>query len=117
MAPNDPQWGKKPNDGPPDLDEILRKLNQKIAGLFGRRGPAPAGPSGPAPGPGMPSGAFFGGSIAFIVILVLGVWLASGFYIVDEGQPGVVLRLGKYLETTMPGPRWHVPYPSSRPRW
>mgnify|MGYP000889985712 FL=1 len=111
MAPNDPQWGKKPNDGPPDLDEILRKLNQKIAGLFGRRGPAPAGPSGPAPGPGMPSGAFFGGSIAFIVILVLGVWLASGFYIVDEGRRGVVLRLGKYLETTMPGPRWHVPFP------
>jgi len=39
------------------------------------------------------------------------VWLASGFYIVDEGRRGVVLRLGKFLETTMPGPRWHAPYP------
>jgi membrane protease subunit HflK len=112
MPPNDPQWGKKPNDGPPDLDEILRKLNQKLAGLFGRRGgPAPAGPSGPTGGFQGPSNAFFGGSVAFILILILGVWLASGFYIVDEGRRGVVLRLGKYIETTMPGPRWHAPFP------
>jgi modulator of FtsH protease HflK len=52
-----------------------------------------------------------GGGIIFIILLVVGVWLASGFYIVDEGRRGVVLRLGKYLETTMPGPRWHIPYP------
>ena len=108
MPPNDPQWGKRNNDGPPDLDEILKKLNQKLAGLFGRR---PSGPSDPVPPYSGPSAAFFGGSIAFIGILVLGVWLASGFYIVEEGRRGVVLRLGKYIETTMPGPRWHIPYP------
>lgn len=107
MPPNDPQWGKRPEDGPPDLDEMLRKLNQKLAGLFGgRRGPA--SPQAPSGGPGA---AFFGGSIAFIVVLVIAVWLASGFYIVDEGRRGVVLRLGKYIETTMPGPRWHIPFP------
>jgi membrane protease subunit HflK len=39
------------------------------------------------------------------------VWLASGFYIVDEGRRGVVTRFGKYMETTQPGPRWHLPYP------
>ena len=111
MPPNDPQWGKKPNDGPPDLDEILRKLNQKLAGLFGKRGPAPIGPTGPTGGSSGPSNAFFGGSVAFILILIVGVWLASGFYIVEEGRRGVVLRLGKYIETTMPGPRWHVPFP------
>jgi modulator of FtsH protease HflK len=108
MPPNDPQWGKRNNEGPPDLDEILRKLNQKLAGLFQR---GPAGPSDPSPPSRGPSPAFFGGSIAFIVILVLGVWLASGFYIVEEGRRGVVLRLGKYIETTMPGPRWHIPFP------
>jgi membrane protease subunit HflK len=107
MPPNDPQWGKRPDEGPPDLDEILKKLNQKLAGLFGRR---PAGPSGPAQSSG-PSNAFFGGSIAFIVVLVIAVWLASGFYIVEEGSRGVVLRLGKYIETTMSGPRWHIPFP------
>ena len=107
MPPNDPQWGKKSNDGPPDLDEILRKLQQKIAALLGfRRGPPGTGGS---PGGGI--SAAVGGGVIFIILLIVAVWLASGFYIVDEGRRGVVLRLGKYLETTMPGPRWHVPYP------
>src|SRR6185312_7860988 len=95
------------NDGPPDLDEILRKLQQKIAGLLGfrSRGPSPPG------GGGRHYGAAMGGGAAFVILLLIAVWLASGFYIVDEGKRGVVLRLGKYLETTMPGPRWHMPYP------
>jgi membrane protease subunit HflK len=103
--PADPQWGKKNNEGPPDLDEILRKLQQKIAGLlgFGGRGPGASPPNG--------VGTAVGGGVAFVLFLIVAVWLASGFYIVDEGKRGVVLRLGKYLETTQPGPRWHIPYP------
>ena len=98
-----------PNDGPPDLDEILRKLQQKIAGLFGAR---PRAPGSPAGGPQMPGmGAAVGGGIVFIVLLIVAIWLASGFYIVEEGRRGVVLRLGRFLEVTMPGPRWHIPYP------
>ena len=58
-----------------------------------------------------PMGAAVGGGIIFIVLLVIAVWLASGFYIVEEGRRGVVLRLGRFLEVTMPGPRWHIPYP------
>ncbi len=108
MPPNDPQWGKKNNEGPPDLDEILKKLQQKISGLLGLR-PRPAGVPPSVGGPGM--GAAMGGGIIFLILLVIAVWLASGFYIVDEGRRGVVLRLGKYLETTQPGPRWHIPYP------
>ena len=113
MPPSDPQWGKKNNEGPPDLDEILRKLQQKIAGLLGLRprSPGPSGPAGPGPGAGPGMGAAMGGGIIFIVLLIVAVWLASGFYIVEEGRRGVVLRLGKYLETTQPGPRWHIPYP------
>ena len=106
--PADPQWGKKNNEGPPDLDEILRKLQQKIAGLLGFGGRRP-GPPGSGGGGGV--GTAVGGGVAFVVLLIAAVWLASGFYIVDEGRRGVVLRLGKYLETTMPGPRWHIPYP------
>jgi membrane protease subunit HflK len=108
MPPNDPQWGKKNNDGPPDLDEILRKLQQKIAGLLGFR---PRGGERPPSGGGGGMGLALGGGAAFIVFLIVAIWLASGFYIVDEGRRGVVLRLGRYLETTMPGPRWHIPYP------
>ena len=106
MPPNDPQWGKKDNEGPPDLDEILRKLQQKISGLLGFRPRTPSGPGGPSH-----YGAAMGGGLALVVLLVVAVWLASGFYIVDEGKRGVVLRFGKYIETTMPGARWHLPYP------
>jgi len=107
MPPNEPQWGKKNNDGPPDLDEILRKLQQKILGLLGFR---PRG--GDRPPTGSPRmNAAIGGGAVFVVFVIVAIWLASGFYIVDEGKRGVVLRLGKYLETTMPGPRWHIPYP------
>jgi membrane protease subunit HflK len=100
------------NEGPPDLDEILKKLQQKIAGLLGMR-PRPAGTStGGGGGSQMPGmGVAVGGGMVFIVLLIVAVWLASGFYIVEEGRRGVVLRLGRFLETTMPGPRWHIPYP------
>jgi modulator of FtsH protease HflK len=108
MPPNDPQWGKKNNDGPPDLDEILRKLQQKISGLLGFRS---RGPGAPAGGGGGSMGNAVGGGVVFVILLIVAVWLASGFYIVDEGRRGVVLRLGKWTETTMPGPRWHIPYP------
>ncbi|MBC8021741.1 MAG: FtsH protease activity modulator HflK, partial [Burkholderiales bacterium] len=106
MPPNEPQWGKKNNEGPPDLDEILRKLQQKISGLLGFRNRPPGSP--PSSGN---LGNHVGGGMVFVLLLILGVWLASGFYIVDEGRRGVVLRLGRYVETTQPGPRWHIPYP------
>ena len=52
MAWNDPNWGKKGNNsGPPDLDELWRRFNEKLAGLFGGKGRGPSMPNGPA-GPG-----------------------------------------------------------------
>jgi membrane protease subunit HflK len=104
MALNDPQWGKRGNDGPPDLDELWRRLNQRLNSLFGGKG------GGGAPSPS-PSGRQFGGGFGLLVILVLVVWLASGFYIVDASQRGVVLRFGKFNVITESGPRWHMPWP------
>jgi membrane protease subunit HflK len=102
MALNDPQWGRRGNEGPPDLDELWRRFNQRLSGLFGgRRGGRPEGP-----GAGRS-----GGGVWLVLALVVVVWLASGFYIVDASQRGVVLRFGKYAETTQPGPRWHLPWP------
>jgi membrane protease subunit HflK len=101
---NDPQWGRRGNQGPPDLDEVWRRFNEKLNALFGR-GRASGG------GPGTATPKQFGGGLGLLIALVLLVWLASGFYIVDASQRGVVLRFGKYLETTQPGPRWHLPYP------
>jgi membrane protease subunit HflK len=104
MGLNDPQWGNKSNGGPPDLEELLRKLNAKISSLLGGKGGTKK------PGSGEPPHGFSGGIGLIIAIIVL-IWLGSGFYIVDASQRGVVLRFGKLSETTMPGPRWHLPYP------
>jgi len=106
MSLNDPQWGKRGNGGgPPDLDEIWRNMNRRMNELFGRRGDD-SEPSRGGGGRHLPaSGA------ALVVVLVFVVWAASGFYIVDEGRRGVVTRFGKYVETTQPGRRWHLPFP------
>ena len=108
MSLNDPQWGKRGNSnnsgGPPDLDEIWRNVNRRMGDLLGRRNGGDAGGGPPRRGLAV-------GGAGLIVALVLLVWLASGFYIVDEGRRGVVTRFGKYTETTQPGPRWHLPFP------
>ena len=107
MSLNDPQWGKRGNSGgPPDLDEIWRNVNRRMNALFGRKSGDEGGNGGGPPRRGMALG-----GAGLLVALVLLVWLASGFYIVDEGRRGVVTRFGKYTETTSPGPRWHLPYP------
>ena len=111
LSLNDPQWGRRPggnNQGPPDLDEIWRNLNRKLNKLLGGKGGGSG--SGEAPGGG-PSAGAIGGGAGLLALLIVVVWIASGFYIVNEGQRGVVLRFGKFVETTMPGPRWHLPYP------
>jgi membrane protease subunit HflK len=106
MAWNDPDWGKKNSGGPPDLDEVWRRFNQKLNTLFGGKG----GGGGPTGGSPMSGGKMAAG-LGLIPMLVILIWLGSGFYIVNEGERGVVLRFGKFVETTQPGPRWHLPYP------
>jgi membrane protease subunit HflK len=106
MGLNDPQWGNKNSGGPPDLEELLRNFNKKLNGLFGGKGNS--GNTGNKSG-GTPQG--FGIGVGLIVTIVLLLWGASGFYIVDASQRGVVLRFGKYVDTTQPGPRWHMPFP------
>ena len=99
---NKDPWGGRNDQGPPDLDEVVKKMQDKLGGLFGggRRGGSGGGASGRG---------FAGfGIIAGVVFIV---WLFSGIYIVDAGTRGVVMRFGAYTEATMPGPHWHLPYP------
>lgn len=107
MGLNDPQWGKNKGDsGPPDLDDVLRNVNKKINNIFGQRKGGDG--EGSRPQGSKPQSS---GSIVTIIGLLVVVWLASGFYIVDEGHRGVVLRFGEYTDTTPAGLRWHMPYP------
>ena len=109
MGMNDPQWGNKNNGGPPDLEELLRKLNEKVAAIMGGKGGAGKGGSGSSGGGAPMQG--FGGSFGLIAAIAALIWLGSGFYIVDASQRGVVLRFGKKIEVTQSGPRWHLPFP------
>ncbi|MFZ4536008.1 FtsH protease activity modulator HflK [Propionivibrio sp.] len=122
MSLNDPQWGnrgndssggnkggKRPNQGPPDLEELWRDLNRRISGMFDKKGGSGNG-GGNRP-PVEFNTKFLGGGISLLVGLVVLVWLASGFYIVDASQRGLVLQFGKYKESTESGLRWRLPYP------
>ncbi len=95
----DPWGGRKNNEqGPPDLDEVVKKLQEKFGGLFGGKGKG-NGSSGSGK-----AGSIGLGLIAFVAVTV---WAISGVYIVEEGTRGVVLQFGKYNKTTQPGPHWH----------
>lgn len=98
-----PGFWNKNNEGPPDLDEVFRELNQKLNRLFGGKGGQGSNRGQTPSTPPIP--------VAPILGLVAVIWLGSGFYIVDQGSRGVVLRFGQHVETTMPGPRWHLPFP------
>ncbi len=95
----DPWSGRNDQNNPPDLDEVMRSLQDKLGGLFGG-----------GSGGGSNDGAALRG-IGFLAAGAAVLWGLSGFYIVDEGTRGVVSRFGAYVETTTPGLNWHVPAP------
>jgi len=128
MSLNDPQWGRgsgsgggdkneeprKPQrqggqEGPPDLDELWRDFNRRLNSLFGRRGGGRGDGGGFGGMKPDPKGAGLG--ILAILGAALVIWFGSGFYIVQEGQVGVVTTFGKFSETTAPGFRWRGPWP------
>ena len=123
MSLNDPQWGnrgndngggnngggKRPNQGPPDLEELWRDLNRRLSGMFGNKGGNGNG-GGNRPSGHLPA-RFLGGGISLLLGVVVLIWLATGFYIVDASQRGLVLQFGEYKESTESGLHWRLPYP------
>ncbi len=96
-------WGsgrRNNNDGPPDLDEVIRKGMDKLNGLFGGKPPR---------GSGSRSGGS-GGVVAIIIVVLVGMTIWNSMYRVDEKERAVVLRLGKYLDTKGPGLQLKIPY-------
>ena len=98
------------SQGPPDLDEILRKIRQKIYASLGvKRSNGPRSTPGNPGGNG--SGSFMGNKITPFhfgvgVAVLLGLWILSGIYIISPMKRGVVLRFGQYARTVEPGPHW-----------
>ena len=96
---NNNPWGSPGNGSGrnpgPNMDDVIRNAQNKFKGL-------------------MP-GSFFGKMGPFIILLILLlIWLASGFYRVLPDEQGVVLQFGKFIKTTQPGLNYHIPYPVER---
>ena len=131
-------------DGPPDLDELWRDFNDRIAGIFGGKKkpgatsspsskpankpsstdippPSQRGNGGGSNGGGngginTPNFNFsnpFGSKASFLIAgaIIFFMWVCSGFFIIQEGQAGVILTFGKYDYTAKPGINWRMPWP------
>ncbi len=96
--PNPGPWGGGPSgQRPPDLDEILRRSQDRFKSV-------------------LPGGGFFGGKkgIFLALIALLAVWAFSGFFQVETSEQGVVLRFGKHVRSVGEGLHYHLPYPIER---
>ncbi len=98
------------NDGPPDLDELVKDLKSKVNNVFKLKPKNSNNGNGSQP-PSNNSGDSGIIKPLPIIIVIFLVWLATGFYIVDQGSRGIVLTFGENTAITLPGPRWHIPYP------
>ncbi len=117
---NDPRWGRdtknpkqnqdgrRPNDGPPDLDQLWRDFNAQLGRLFGGKGGGDGSGGGGSFKPDMRGAGV--GAVVIVAILAL-LWVASGYFIVQEGQTAVVMSFGKFSHTTPAGFNWRWPYP------
>lgn len=91
-------WGGRPGGGqqPPDLEELLRRSQEKVKSLF------------PGGGPG---GGVGRKGMVLVGLVILGLWLASGIYTVAPDEQGLVTRFGRLERVTMPGLKYHLPAP------
>ena len=109
MAWNEPGGEKRnpwnrPQQSQNDLDDVLRNFQRRLAAIFGRAGSGGGGQNSANVGKGLGSA----------LVLLLVVWIGSGVYRVDAQERAVILRFGKYEQTTGPGYNWHLPWPIER---
>ena len=99
-------WGQRRKEqGPPDLDKIIKNIRDRLSGLFG-------GGSGGGAGGGSERVNRIG--LGLIVAVALGLWALSGLYIINQGERGVELKFGRKDQVTGPGLHWHLPWPIER---
>jgi len=113
MAWNEPGGEKRnpwnrPQQSQNDLDDVLRNFQRRLSSLFGRGGGGGIGGGQNSPG--------FNRSLGSVLVLIGAVWIGSGLYRVDAQERAVILRFGKYVQTTGPGYNWHLPWPIEQKR-
>jgi membrane protease subunit HflK len=110
MAWNEPGGEKRnpwnrPQQAQNDLDDVLRNLQRRLSALFGRGGGGVGG---------SPSSTSFNRGLGSALVLIAAVWIGSGIYRVDAQERAIILRFGKYEQTSGPGYNWHLPWPIER---
>jgi modulator of FtsH protease HflK len=110
MAWNEPGGEKRnpwnrPQQSQNDLDDVLRNFQRRLSALFGRGGGGVGGAQG------SPN---FNRGLGSALVVIAAVWIGSGVYRVDAQERAVILRFGKYEQTTGPGYNWHLPWPIER---
>jgi membrane protease subunit HflK len=111
MAWNDPgknenPWQRRPDKGPPDLDEVLRRLQKKFRSLFGGSGPSGNGSSG---------GGNHAVGIGSVLLGLVAIWALFGsFYLNEAAERSVITRFGRYVGTTSGGFNMRLPWPIDR---
>ena len=114
MSQNDPQWGGgRNNDGPPDLDQIVRNLASRLNRFLGGGNSDQGNSTQPSPNSGRPRVAPTG--LVAILAAVVVLWAASGFFVVDEREDALITRFGRYTQTVEnSGLHWRLPWPIER---
>jgi membrane protease subunit HflK len=104
----DDPWQRKPEQGPPDLDQVIRDLQRRLKMLFGGGRSSGGGGDGASGGGGLPVGAM---GVPYLLGGVLVLWGLTGIYQNDAAERSVITRFGKYHATTQPGLHWRMPWP------
>ncbi len=94
---NKDPWGR--NDTPPEIDEVIKKVRERVDSLFG----------GGSSGGSSSGGGFSIRSFSFVFIFLFIIYLGAGIYVVQEAERSVVLRFGEFSEIKGPGLRWNPP--------
>jgi membrane protease subunit HflK len=85
-------WGRGRGPQPPNLEEILRRSQDRFRRL-------------------LPGGWGGGAGVMLVLAVVIVLWGISGFYRVQPDEVGVVLRFGAFNRMTQPGLNYHLPVP------
>jgi len=98
----DPWNRKDQKQGPPDLDELVKNISDKVNSMMGGGKKSSGSGGSGSSSPGKASRLSFG----LVVLIALAVWFGSGLYTIQQGEQGVVLRFGKYVDTQDAGLHW-----------
>lgn len=101
----DPWGGNNKGGGPPDLDQVWQRLKARLTKKSGGNGGGGSTGGGPGPNPAL---------LLWLIPIVVVIWLLTGFYVIQPGAQGVLLRFGNYTHTVSPGWHWYWPSPIGR---